>query len=102
MPSRTGVYRATRQCPEDCKYRSRLAPFCGFCMLEILEGKKEESDMQMMIDNPEKDKAVTEEVPSIVVSDSDEFKQLVNAIPDGVVLSVDMEEVVFDYGQKTK
>lgn len=58
--------------------------------------------MQMMIDNSEQDKATQEENPRIIVSDPKELKQLVNAIPDGVVLSVDMEEVIFDYGQNTK
>lgn len=102
MHKRTGAYRATRKCPENCKYRAREVPFCGFCMMEILGKKEKEKDMQMMIDNPEKEKAVKEEIPSIVVSDAGELKQLVNAIPDGVVLSVDMEEVIFDYGQDTK
>lgn len=71
-------------------------------MMEILGKKEKEKDMQMMIDNPEKEEAVKEEIPNIVVSDAGELKQLVNAIPDGVVLSVDMEEVIFDYGQDTK
>ena len=33
-------------CPEECRYRSKLAPFCGYCMMEILNRKKktEESD----------------------------------------------------------
>ena len=30
-------------CPENCRYRNKLAPFCGYCMLEIL-GKKEETE----------------------------------------------------------
>ena len=30
-------------CPEKCRYRNILAPFCGYCMLEIL-GKKEETE----------------------------------------------------------
>lgn len=94
--------RTSRKCPKDCRYRSRLAPFCGFCMMKILGKREEESDMQMMIDNSEQDKATQEENPRIIVSDPKELKQLVNAIPDGVVLSVDMEEVIFDYGQNTK
>ena len=34
------------KCPEDCRYRDRLAPFCGYCMMEILNRKKktEETD----------------------------------------------------------
>ena len=28
-------------CPENCRYRSRSAPFCGYCMLEILNRKEE-------------------------------------------------------------
>ena len=31
-------------CPDNCRYRSKLAPFCGYCMLEILGKKKEETD----------------------------------------------------------
>ena len=27
-------------CREDCRYRDRLAPFCGYCMMEILGRKK--------------------------------------------------------------
>ena len=30
------------KCPEDCRYRDRLAPFCGYCMMEILNRKKTE------------------------------------------------------------
>ena len=30
-------------CPDNCRYHDRLAPFCGYCMLEIL-GKKEETE----------------------------------------------------------
>ena len=29
-------------CPEDCRYRNKLAPFCGYCMMEILNRKKKE------------------------------------------------------------
>lgn len=33
-------------CPDNCRYRDRLAPFCGYCMMEILGRKKntEETD----------------------------------------------------------
>lgn len=31
-------------CPDNCRYRSRLAPFCGYCMMEILNRKKKEGD----------------------------------------------------------
>lgn len=27
-------------CPEDCTYRNRLVPFCGYCMKEILEERE--------------------------------------------------------------
>ena len=30
-------------CPDNCRYRDRLAPFCGYCMLERL-GKEEETE----------------------------------------------------------
>lgn len=30
-------------CPDNCRYRDRLAPFCGYCMLEIL-GRKQETE----------------------------------------------------------
>ena len=29
--------------PDNCRYRDRLAPFCGYCMLEIL-GRKQETE----------------------------------------------------------
>lgn len=36
-------------CPENCKYRNKLAPFCGYCLPEIMRElgirqKKEESN----------------------------------------------------------
>ena len=31
------------QCPDNCRYRDRLAPFCGYCMLEIL-GRKQKTE----------------------------------------------------------
>ena len=36
-------------CPDNCRYRDRLAPFCGYCMLEILgrKQKTEEKDGEM-------------------------------------------------------
>ena len=30
-------------CPDNCRYRDRLAPFCGYCMLEIL-GRKQDTE----------------------------------------------------------
>ena len=38
--------RARTECPQNCRYRNKLAPFCGYCMLEILDKKKEKSDGQ--------------------------------------------------------
>lgn len=29
------------KCPEDCHYRQRDAPFCGFCMRKILMEQKD-------------------------------------------------------------
>lgn len=26
-----------RECPENCRYLSRVAPFCGYCLPEIME-----------------------------------------------------------------
>lgn len=31
-----------RQCPENCRYRRKEALFCGYCMMEIIYGKREE------------------------------------------------------------
>lgn len=34
-------------CPEDCKYRSKQAPFCGYCLPEIMRKlgmRKEEKE----------------------------------------------------------
>ena len=46
--AKTTVPGARVECPDDCRYRSKLAPFCGYCMMEILNRKKktEESDGQ--------------------------------------------------------
>ena len=33
-------------CPDNCRYRDRLAPFCGYCMLEILGRRKETEDRE--------------------------------------------------------
>ena len=33
-----------RQCPENCHYRSKNAPFCGYCMMEIIYGKRKEDE----------------------------------------------------------
>jgi|GEM_PF-5166709 len=94
--------RYRRKCPENCRYKDRRTSFCGFCMLDILERGKERNSMQMMIEGPEKGNAAKEESMNIALSDPKELKQLVDAMPDGVVLSVNMEEVVIDYGQNTK
>ena len=29
-----------RMCPDNCRYRSRQVPFCGFCMMEIKKKAK--------------------------------------------------------------
>lgn len=39
--SKTTVPGTRVKCPEDCRYRSKLAPFCGYCMMEILNRKTE-------------------------------------------------------------
>ena len=47
-----------RECPDNCRYRSRIAPFCGFCMREILAEKREENedgDRQEEGSSPEQD-----------------------------------------------
>ena len=38
------------KCPDNCRYRDRLAPFCGYCMLEILGRKKETEEKDGEID----------------------------------------------------
>ena len=30
-------------CAEDCEYRNRFAPFCGYCLIKILREVKEEN-----------------------------------------------------------
>ena len=33
------------ECPDNCRYRNKLAPFCGYCMMEILaKQRKEDKD----------------------------------------------------------
>ena len=33
-------------CPESCRYRNRLAPFCGYCMMEILDKNRTKEDAE--------------------------------------------------------
>ena len=33
-------------CPESCRYRNQLAPFCGYCMMEILDKKIKKEDVE--------------------------------------------------------
>lgn len=42
MPKTIKTIPGTRiMCPENCRYRNKLAPFCGYCMMEMLKRKKE-------------------------------------------------------------
>lgn len=88
MHKRTGTYRVTRECPEDCRYRAREVPFCGFCMMEILGKKEKEKEMQMMIDNPEGKQEKKDESKVFVISDNDQFKKLVSIVPDEVIVII--------------
>ena len=42
-----------------------------------------------------------ERLVSLEISDPKDLRPIINALPDGVVLSLDMEEVL-GYGQKTE
>ena len=33
-------------CREDCEYRNRYAPFCGYCLIEILRKEKSNNDIE--------------------------------------------------------
>ena len=46
MRTKTTVPGTKIECPDNCRYRNKLAPFCGYCMMEILNRKKntEEQD----------------------------------------------------------
>lgn len=38
MPKTIKTVPGTRVlCPEDCRYRNKLAPFCGYCIPEVLK-----------------------------------------------------------------
>ena len=47
-------------CPENCRYRNKLAPFCGYCMLEILGKKKETEESDGEIDTETAGQALEE------------------------------------------
>ena len=34
----------TANCPEDCIYRNKLVPFCGYCMRAIIKEREEKGD----------------------------------------------------------
>ena len=40
--TKTTVPGTRVMCPDNCRYRDRQAPFCGYCMMEILDRKKKE------------------------------------------------------------
>lgn len=35
---------STRLCPENCIYRNRQAPFCGYCIMLILNEREEKGN----------------------------------------------------------
>ena len=43
-------------CPENCRYRSKLAPFCGYCLPEVMKKlereRKEKKDGNREEDRP--------------------------------------------------
>ena len=86
--------RYRRRCPDDCSYKDRRSAFCGFCMLDILERRKE-SSMQMMVDIDE----VSAE-PSVGEEES-QLKRMVDNLKDGEVLQISLEGVVVSNGQET-
>ncbi len=46
--------RQRRQCPEHCPYRRGPAPFCGCCMMEIIQGKSRENEKEAEHDRKQK------------------------------------------------
>lgn len=34
----------TQLCPENCRYRSKLVPYCGYCLTRILKERKEKEN----------------------------------------------------------
>ena len=36
--------KQTRKCPEDCIYRNKYAPFCGYCLPDIMKRREEAKD----------------------------------------------------------
>ena len=44
--TKTTVPGTKVECPDNCRYRNKLAPFCGYCMLEILNRKIQTEDRE--------------------------------------------------------
>ena len=36
IQTKTSVPGSRRECPDNCRYRNKLAPFCSYCMYEVL------------------------------------------------------------------
>lgn len=34
----------TRLCPENCNYRNRLVPYCGYCLYKIVKEMEEDEN----------------------------------------------------------
>ena len=48
--TKTTVPGTRVMCPDNCRYRDRLAPFCGYCMMEILGRNKEMEESNGKVD----------------------------------------------------
>ena len=55
--------------------------------------------MQMMLDMQSEEEQRT---VCLEVDKPEDIRQLIKSIPDGTVISIDMEEVIFDYGQSSE
>lgn len=86
--------RYRRRCPDDCNYKDRRSAFCGFCMLDILERRKE-SSMQMMVDINEMSAEPSDR------KEESQLKRMVDDLKDGEVLQISLEGVVVSNGQET-
>lgn len=54
--------RQRRQCPEHCPYRRGPAPFCGYCMMKIIQGKSRENEKEAEHDSRQKQTEDTEQI----------------------------------------
>lgn len=81
-------------CPEDCRYRNKRAPFCGYCLPEVLKKIKLETDrrkLEMLSKKTESDSAAQTDT-SINIGDWEDLWELTNDSQEKIIFHIEILE----------